>query len=319
MEAEMTLRPMFPTERYYSYAQSQQISMQTGLIGYLRADFGSNGEGFFSTWNDFRESLKSEDFKLEFDEVINELRKNGNLLHNRGTLTRCCYQTPDSSFRNDRNEYGFRADTDHYSYVMRLNPNKGEYNLYCYCYVKQWLDRHMRQAEKGIRFITPDYKELFRIADGDKIRYFTPGGEVREPVCRYIDDYHFETQSPGFGNLYHICEFAERYTERGCQGIIPLRSSLPEKCFSYLESTGEMIVITKGEKGYIPTGASGENMTPREAVDAANKTIGVTKAQEAAMVAGSMFGWQVPGADPKNYDEQGLPVRPKARERDEAR
>lgn len=169
MEAEMTLRPMFPTERYYSYAQSQQISMQTGLIGYLRADFGSNGEGFFSTWNDFRESLKSEDFKLEFDEVINELRKNGNLLHNRGTLTRCCYQTPDSSFRNDRNEYGFRADTDHYSYVMRLNPNKGEYNLYCHCYVKQWLDRHMRQAERGIRFITPDYKEVFRIPDGDKI------------------------------------------------------------------------------------------------------------------------------------------------------
>ena len=315
----MTLRPMFPTEHNYSYAQSQQISMQTGLIGYLRADFGSNGEGFFSTWNDFRESLKSEDFKQEFDDVINELRKDGNLLQNRSTLTRCCHRTPDSSFCNDRNEYGFRADTDHYSYVMRLNPNKGEYNLYCYCYVKQWLDRHMRQAERGIRFITPDYKELFRIADGDKIRYYTPGGEVREPVCRYIDDYHFETRSPGFGDLYHICEFAERYAERGCQGIIPLRSTLPEKCFSYLESTGEMIVITKGEKGYIPTGASGENMTPRESVDAANKAIGVTKAQEAAMVAGSMFGWQVPGADPKNYDEQGLPVRPKTRERDEAR
>ena len=163
MEAEMTLRPMFPTERNYSYAQSQQISMQTGLIGYLRADFGSNGGGFFSTWNDFRLSLKSEDFKLEFDEVINELRKDGNLLHDRNTLARCCYRTPDSSFRIDLNEYGFRADTDHYSYVMRLNPNKGEYNLYCYCYVKQWLDRHMRQAEKGIRFITPEYKELFRI------------------------------------------------------------------------------------------------------------------------------------------------------------
>lgn len=314
MEAEMTLRPMFPTERYYSYAQSQQISMQTGLIGYLRADFGSNGEGFFSTWNDFRESLKSEDFKLEFDEVINELRKNGNLLHNRGTLTRCCYQTPDSSFRNDRNEYGFRADTDHYSYVMRLNPNKGEYNLYCHCYVKQWLDRHMRQAERGIRFITPDYKEVFRIPDGDKIRMTIPSGEPLDQVCRYVDDYHFEVGR----NLYHICEFAERMRDNGI-AVIPLRSSLPDKCFSYLESTGEMIVITKGEKGYIPTGASGENMTPREAVDAANKTIGVTKAQEAAMVAGSMFGWQVPNADPKNYDEQGLPIRPKPKEREDAR
>ena len=193
-------------------------------------------------------------------------------------------------------------------------PQRKLVTYYCYCYVKQWLDRHMRQAEKGIRFITPDYKELFRIADGEKIRMTIPSGEPLDQVCRYVDDYHFEVGR----NLYHICEFAERMRDNGI-AVIPLRSSLPDKCFSYLESTGEMIVITKGEKGYIPTGASGENMTPREAVDAANKTIGVTKAQEAAMVAGSMFGWQVPNADPKNYDEQGLPVHPKARERDEAR
>ena len=75
---DMTLRPMFPAERNYCYSQSQQISMQTGLIGYLRADMDSNGKGFFSTWNDFRADLKSEDFKLEFDDVINELRKEEN-------------------------------------------------------------------------------------------------------------------------------------------------------------------------------------------------------------------------------------------------
>lgn len=317
----MTLRPMTETERMYSYTQSQQLIMQSGCIGHLSANFGSDNKHFNTSWDDHRSDLKSPDFEHEFEEVIKALRedaKYGAVFKNRGALLSLCNRTLESSFGNDR-EYGFRADTDHYSYMFRLNPDKGTNNIICYCYLRQWLDRHMKQAERGIRFITPDYKEQFRIADGDKIRYFTSGGEVREPVCRYIDDYHFETRSPGFGDLYHICEFAERYAERGCQGIIPLRSSLPEKCFSYLESTGEMIIIAKGEKGYIPTGASGENMTPREAVDAANKTIGVTKAQEAAMVAGSMFGWQVPGADPKNYDDQGLPLRPKARERDEAR
>ena len=177
MEAEMTLRPMTAAEQMYSYSQSQQISMQTGLIGYLRADMDSKGKGFFSSWNGFRDSLKSEDFKLEFDEVLNELREDGNFLHDRNTLARCCNRTPDSSFHNDRNEYGFRADTDHYSYLMRLNPNKGEYNVYCYCYVKQWLDRHMRQAEKGVRFITPDYKEVVRISDGDRLRMTLPSGE----------------------------------------------------------------------------------------------------------------------------------------------
>ena len=118
MEAEMTLRPMTAAEQMYSYSQSQQISMQTGLIGYLRADMDSNGKGFFSSWNGFRDSLKSEDFKQEFDEVLNELREDGNFLHDRNTLGRCCYRTPDSSFHNDRNEYGFRADTDHYSWVI---------------------------------------------------------------------------------------------------------------------------------------------------------------------------------------------------------
>lgn len=35
---------------------------------------------------------------------------------------------------------------------MRLNPNRGEYNLYCYCYQREWLDNHLQKAEKGIRF-----------------------------------------------------------------------------------------------------------------------------------------------------------------------
>ena len=86
--------------------------MQTGLIGYLRADMDNSGKVFFSSWNGFRDSLKSEDFKQEFDEVLNELREDGNLLHDRNTLGRYCHRTPDSSFHNDRNEYG----TNHYLY-----------------------------------------------------------------------------------------------------------------------------------------------------------------------------------------------------------
>lgn len=259
--------------------------------------------------------MKSEDFKHEFDEVINALREDeqyGGILKNRSSLSAYCWMHRDSSFGNDRNEYGFRADTPHYSYLLRLNPNRGEYNIYCYCYIRQWLDRHMRQAEKGIRFITPDYKELFRIPDGDRIRMTLPSGETLEQTCRYIDETHLEVGN----NLYHICEFAERMQHNGVK-TIPLRSSLPEKCFSVLESTGEMIVITKGEKGYTPMGIFPQDTSPREGVTAANAANGVTKAQEAAMVAGSMFGWDTPAADPKNYDEQGVPIRPKAKDRDE--
>ena len=54
-------------------------------------------------------------------------------------------------------------------------------------------------------------------------------------------------------------------------------------------------------------------------VDEYNEQINVTKSQAAAMLAGSMFGWEVPAADPKNYDEQGQPIKPKHHDRGDAR
>ena len=55
----MDYRVLTEAERKYTFSQSQQLSMQTGLIGYLRADFGSNGNEFWTTWNDFRKDLKT--------------------------------------------------------------------------------------------------------------------------------------------------------------------------------------------------------------------------------------------------------------------
>ena len=59
-----------------------------------------------------------------------------------------------------------------------------------------------------------------------------------------------------------------------------------------------------------PIGGCGEGVTVREGATAANEAIGVTKAQEAAMLFGSMYGWDKPGADPAHYNEQGEPIRP---------
>lgn len=66
--------------------------------------------------------------------------------------------------------------------------------------------------EKGIRFINSNYKTLFTIPDGGKIK-FTNGhsGEVKECTCKYIDDYHFY-----FDTLFfHICQFAEMCERNG--------------------------------------------------------------------------------------------------------
>ena len=302
---DLDMRALTEKEDKYTFSNSMQISMQCGLIGHLRADMDSDGNGFFSSWEDYRKELKTDEFKDEFDKVINSLREEGDILYNRKALAKYCYSSPQAKMNNEQDYYGVRVDTEKYAYLCRLNPNKGEYNLYCYCYIKDWLDKHIRSAEKGIRFITPEYKEKFRISDGEKIRITFSDGEVKDRVCRYIDDSHVEVGD----DLYHICEFAERMEQCGAT-FIPLRSDLPEVCFSILPSTGDVIIIKHGESGYYRCEYSTEDKAfNREFANDRNANLGVSKAQVEAMLAGSMYGWDVPAADPKSYDENGTLLR----------
>ena len=208
---EYEMRPMIEKEDKYAFSQSSQLSEQTGLIGYLRADMGTDGNNFFSSWMDWREDRKTAEFKAEFDDIINSLREEHDILHDRKTLAKYCYSHPQAAMNSEMENFGVRVDTDKYTYLLRLNPNRGEYNLYCYCYIRDWLNDHIRKAEKGIRFITPDYKEKFRLPDGGKIRVRTKDGTTFDEVCRYIDDTHVEVGR----NLYHIAEYAERLEQSG--------------------------------------------------------------------------------------------------------
>lgn len=304
---------MTPEERKYAYKNSQQISMQTGFIGYLRADLGSSGKEFYSSWNDFNPNLKTDDFKQELDKVINELKSEHSMLHDREALYKFCMRDPQAAINEDKREFGYRLDMPNCTYMLRFNPNKGDYNLYCYCYKRDYLDRHLKAAEKGIRFIDTHYNEKFVLADGDKVRITYADNTTADRTCRYIDDYHLEVGS----QMFHICEFAERMEQTG-NTVIPLRASLPEQCLSTLSTTGELIMITKGRSGYTPcydfsTNSRSEN---QEFANDRNIKKGVTKAQEEAMICGSMFGWHTPAANPKNYDSNGKLLKPKRKNKD---
>lgn len=80
------------------------------------------------------------------------------------------------------------------------------------------------------------------------------------------------------------------------------RNELPDTCLSTLSSTGQLIVLKHGVRGYYrsewDTGNRAEN---RDIADSHNRRRGITDIQETAMMAGSMFGWDTPGADPQWY------------------
>ena len=90
----------------------------------------------------------------------------------------------------------------------------------------------------------------------------------------------------------------ERFSPKVAEG-------LPELCFSILRTTGRLICIKRGESGYYPSDwDTGDKERNVELADELNEGLGVTPAQRQAMEIGSMAGWDVPGADPGNYEIQ---------------
>lgn len=107
---------------------------------------------------------------------------------------------------------------------------------------------------------------------------------------------------------------AARASAQGPETKALEQKGLPLSCFSVLPSSGGIIFIERGGKGYTQLDRlSDDPVEVRAFVDNGNKALGVTRAQEEAMLAGSMFGWDVPGADPKNYNRGGVPVKPKSK------
>ena len=260
---DFTLRPLTVPERKYTYAQSSQLQGQTGNIGYLRGDFGSSGNQFYTTWFDTRPQWKSDEFKRDLDDVINALRSEEyGLLQSRSQMVRYGRENKESEMQGAyTTEFGFRADTEKYAFVLRCNPTRGDYNFYCLCYVKEWLDKHIEEANRDIRFIDSHYKELFRIPDGERIIVTDRDGKTESYPCRYIDSYHTEVGR----NLFHICEFAERMEQGGCT-YAPMEPPLPPMCYSILPSTGEVIQIDRWQKGYTATSFNDGNRAENEAI-----------------------------------------------------
>ena len=318
---DMTLRPATPTERLYAYEQRSQISERCGNPGCLWGELDNSGSIFLHHWDTYVRSQHTPEFKAEFNIVLDMLRfdeRYGLVLQNRSTMVAYCLDHPESRFGTGY-EYAFRADTQDYSYPLRCSPDEKDIHVHVYAYRRDLLDQHMKQAEKGIRFLTTSGRLKFRIPDGESIQITTSGAGTRINTVRYVDNSHLLIVTRYDSYLYHIKEFPE-WLGRHNGKVIPLRSTLPDKCYAVSPSGDEIIIVKKGESGHYRTDKYGHDRAEALAiVNEYNGQLNVTKAQAAAMLAGSMFGWEVPAADPKNYDEQGQPIKPKHHDRGDAR
>lgn len=84
-----------------------------------------------------------------------------------------------------------------------------------------------------------------------------------------------------------------------------MRNDLPETCFATMPGMGDLIIIKRGEAGYYPSvWETGNEVENQKIADINNQKRGITPAQVKAMLVGSMFGFDVPGANPQVYFDE---------------
>ena len=160
-------------------------------------------------------------------------------------------------------------------------PFASRRNLESFCYANPGKELTLRG--RGYQIRTKDYSYYFRC-------FPRPGD---------YDIYMF-----AYDNRYLLPELAGKH-------------ELPVSCYSLLPSTGELIHIERGRYSYCRAYSS--TLYPdinRAIADENNAHFGITRAQEEAMLAGSLFGWSVPAAKPWMYELDGTPrsIQPKQKE-----
>ena len=159
----------------------------------------------------------------------------------------------------------------------------------------------------------PGNEELIYILRGES-GYHVSGDSSKKPdINRHMADYRNRCRG--------ISKTQEQAMLHGCQSgwdspaadpkfyqlESELAEGLPEICFSTLPSTGALICIKRGERGYYPSDwDTGDPVQNKELADYNNERLGVTQAQRLAMEAGSMHGWTCPAADPKTYEQKPM-------------
>ena len=174
-----------------------------------------------------------------------------------------------------------------------------------------------RELDRVINFLREDFeypvlkslrdmKAHFHFNPNDRITMTTESNEYGFRIRTQQCSYYFRCVLRANDYNFYVSCYDNEKLDLFLETIKPL---LPDYCFSTMPHIGDLVIIRRGEPGYHPNELSVNDPEHNRAfADDMNRRMGVSKAEEAALVAGSMFGWDVSAANPNNYDENGLPL-----------
>lgn len=133
------LKELQPSEQELVFRLDEKNPCAAHFIGYVRGDFGRNGNEFYTTWFPGEESKNTEAFKKVLDDVINCFRDDLEypILHSFRDMADFCRLNPDLRLdyhHCDPVNYAAKVETPCYVFYIRLIVRQNDYNFYVNCY-----------------------------------------------------------------------------------------------------------------------------------------------------------------------------------------
>lgn len=123
------------SESDYFYSVSNGVIEQR-CIGHLRMDFGDGNEFHTTWWPHTAHECNNASFKEALDGLVNQLRRN--LFKSRASMYKYLSKNPGALLESkDPRAYGYCVHTDKHSFYIRCTPERGNYNGYIYCYLRE--------------------------------------------------------------------------------------------------------------------------------------------------------------------------------------
>ena len=144
---ELDLRPPGADEKKLFYSAPTDAGDEAlATVGHLRADFGSSGKDFQSSWNPHNgDRFNTPEFKAALRELVDGLRENGPL-KSLSAMRKYCAEHGEPAKLED-GAYGFIAETERFRYALRFTPSPGQYHLYLYAYDKEGQREYAEERE----------------------------------------------------------------------------------------------------------------------------------------------------------------------------